>query len=254
MAEDVAHSREVTTHALNSPHQAEETFVRVLASEDLDRCGQYPAVFVLPVEPRDEHHYGNGLQEVLDRDLHRKHQAVFAAPTFSAWPWYANHPTDPHVQQERYMLEAVVPLVEAYHPVRTDAAGRFLLGFSKSGWGAFSLLLRNPGLFGRAAAWDAPLMLDQPGPYESGPIFATQANFEEYRIARLLRDRAGTLGAEPRLVFTGYQAFRRDHDEAHKLMTELSIPHIFREGQDRPHHWHSGWVEELLDLLLTGET
>ena len=31
-----------------------------------------------------------------------------------------------------------------------------------SGWGAFSLLARNPGVFARAALWDAPTMLGRP--------------------------------------------------------------------------------------------
>ena len=34
-----------------------------------------------------------------------------------------------------------------------DARGRMLVGYSKSGWGAFTLLLRHPGVFSRAAAY-----------------------------------------------------------------------------------------------------
>ena len=51
------------------------------------------------------------------------------------------------------------------------------IGFSKSGWGAFSLLLRHPEVFGRAAAWDAPLMLEQPNRYGMGAVFGSQENF-----------------------------------------------------------------------------
>ena len=73
-------------------------------------------------------------------------------------------------------------VVGAFNPVQTVPAGRLLLGFSKSGWGAFSLLLRHPDVFGRAAAWDAPLMMNKPGPYGSGDIFGTPENFARYQI------------------------------------------------------------------------
>jgi hypothetical protein len=61
------------------------------------------------------------------------------------------------------------------------ACGLLLLGFSKSGWGAlFSLLLRHPDVFGKAAAWDAPLVMDSPGRHGNGDIFGTPENFEKY--------------------------------------------------------------------------
>ena len=66
------------------------------------------------------------------------------------------------LHQEKYLLEDVLPLVEGSYPVETGPDGRLLVGFSKSGWGAWSLLLRHPGVFGKAAAWDAPLMQDAP--------------------------------------------------------------------------------------------
>ena len=90
------------------------------------------------------------------------------APTFSHLPWYADHPTDPDIRQESYLLEVVIPFIEANYPARADRRGRLLLGFSKSGWGAYSLLLRHPDVFGKAAAWDAPLMMSEPGKYGSG--------------------------------------------------------------------------------------
>ena len=43
-----------------------------------------------------------------------------------------------------------------------------MLGFSKSGWGACTLLLRNKELFGYAAAWDVPFMLNGKNSWDSG--------------------------------------------------------------------------------------
>src|SRR5262249_30394543 len=153
-----------------------------------------PVVYVLPVEARDGRRYGDGLAEVRRQDLHNRYGAIFVAPTFSHLPWYADHPTDREIRQESYFLKVVVPSVESRYPARTDLGGRLLLGFSKSGWGAFSLLLRHPDAFGRAAAWDAPLVMDRMGRYGSGDIFGTPENFEAYRLTNLLKDRAARLG------------------------------------------------------------
>src|SRR5205807_6283589 len=137
-----------------------------------------------------------------------KLQAVFVAPTFSHLPWYADHPTKAEMRQEAYFLKVVVPFTEKPYRLQAEASGRLLLGFSKSGWGAFSLLLRHPDVFAKAAAWDAPLMMDAPGKYGSGDIFGTKENFQKYQLTRLLEERAGKLGDGKRLAVLGYGNFR----------------------------------------------
>jgi enterochelin esterase-like enzyme len=189
--------------------------------------------------------------EVKQQGLHRRHKAIFVAPTFADLPWYADHPTKPELQQETYFTEVVVPFVEQTYPAARAAEGRLLLGFSKSGWGAWSLLLRHPDRFGRAAAWDAPLMLDRPGKYGSGPIFGTPENFEDYRVSRLVRE--VRLDDSRRLILLGRGNFQPEHEQIHRLMSEAELPHTYREGQERKHDWHSGWVSEAVELLLASE-
>ena len=242
----------ILTHSVRSEFQAAPTRIRVLLPEHQQPGERFPVVYVLPVEPQGENRYGDGLAEVLKHGLHRNLRAIFVAPTFAHLPWYADHPTDPGIRQERHLLEVVLPFVEATYPARAEPGGRLLLGFSKSGWGAYSLLLRHPEVFGRAAAWDAPLMMGQPGRYGSGPIFGSVENFECYRISRLLEERAGQLGEDVRLILLGYGNFREDHRMAHALMERLEIPHVYRDGPERVHDWHSGWVSEAVALLLEG--
>ncbi|QDV35665.1 ribosomal protein L7/L12 [Tautonia plasticadhaerens] len=242
--------RGVLTHTVRSGFQAEPTRIRVVLPEGREPGERFPVVYVLPVEAQEEHRYGDGLEEVLDHGLHEEHRAIFVAPTFSHLPWYADHPTDPGIRQERHLLEVVIPFVEATYPARAEPGGRLLLGFSKSGWGAYSLLLRHPEVFGRAAAWDAPLMMAEPGRHGSGPIFGSFENFEGYRVSRLLEERAGQLGDDERLILLGYGNFREDHREVHALMERLGIAHAYRDGPGRKHDWHSGWVPEAVALLL----
>jgi len=237
-------------HTVESPYQAGHTEIKILLPERLEQGRRYLVVYFLPVEKRSESRYGSGLLEVKRHDLHKKYPAIFVAPTFSHWPWYADHPTDPLIRQETYFLKVVVPFIERRYPVQDKASGRLLLGFSKSGWGTFSLLLRHPGIFGKAAAWDAPLMKDKPNQYAMGDIFGTQENFEKYQVARLLEQRVAELRGDKRLILTGYGFFREQHQQFHDLMNKLQIPHEYRDGPERKHDWHTGWVEEALGLLL----
>lgn len=241
----------VLTHEVRSEYQAGRTLIRVLPPTRPEKDRQYPAVYVLPVEAKSESRYGDGLAEVKKLGLPDKLGAVFVAPTFSHLPWYADHPTDPAIRQEAYFLKVVVPFVEKTYPVKADSGGRLLLGFSKSGWGAFSLLLRNPEVFGRAAAWDAPLMMDAPGKYGSGDIFATADNFRGYHLTKLVADRAEKLGKERRLIVLGYGNFRDEHRRFHERLDGLKVPQVYRDGPARKHDWHSGWVAEAAELLVT---
>jgi S-formylglutathione hydrolase FrmB len=239
-------------HEVRSPYQAKTTQIRVLRPEKIEKAKQYPVVYVLPVEAGTESRYGDGLKEVKKFDLHNKHGTVFVAPTFSSLPWYADHPTKPDVRQESYFLKVVVPFIDKTYPVRAEAKGRLLLGFSKSGWGAWSLLLRNPDVLGKAAAWDAPLMMDKPGKYGSGDIFGTLDNFEGYRVSKLLEGKAERFQKGKRLVLLGYGTFRAEHEQAHALMDKLKVAHEYRDGPAAKHDWHSGWVKEAVELLLRG--
>ncbi len=240
----------VLVHEVRSPYQSKTTQVRVLLPDQREKGKTYPVVYVLPVEAGTESRYGDGLKEVQKLDLHNTLKAVFVTPTFSHLPWYADHPTKPEVRQEGYLLKVVVPFVDKTYPVRVEADGRLLLGFSKSGWGAWSLLLRNPDVFGRAAAWDAPLMLDRPGKYGSGDIFGTADNFEGYRVSNLLEAKANKLQKEKRLILLGYGNFRSEHEQAHALLDKLKVAHEYRDGPARKHDWHSGWVKEGVERLL----
>jgi hypothetical protein len=240
----------VLVQEVESTFQSGATQIRVLLPEPLDACRRYPVIYLLPVEAGTEQRYGDGLLEVKREKLHQRYPVIFVAPTFSQLPWYADHPTDPAIRQESHFLQAVVPLVEKTYSTRNERSGRLLLGFSKSGWGAWTLLLRHPDLFNRAAAWDAPLDMRESGQFGSGPIFGTQENFAHYRVRDLLTRRASSLGDEPRLILMGWGGFRDDIQTTHALLDELGISHLYRDGPRRKHDWHSGWVSEAVKFLM----
>jgi hypothetical protein len=238
-------------HVVESEFQHLPVEIRVLAPSRPEPGKKYPVIYVLPVEPLGETRWGDAGAEVKKLDLADRRGVIFVYPTFSRLPWYADHPTDPRQRHEAHFLKVVVPFVEKHYPAAAEPAGRLLLGFSKSGWGAFTLLLRRPDTFGRAAAFDAPLTMDWPSKYGSADLFATAENFTKYRVWRLLEERGPQLGKAPRLAILGAGNFQKEHALTHQLLEKLTVPHRYRDGPVRKHAWGSGWLEEAVEFLLT---
>ncbi len=84
--------------------------------------------------------------------------------------------------------------------------------------------------------------------------FLATSRIEKYRIAKLLDHRAAELRSGHRLILIGYGNFRQHHRHAHERMMGLGIPHGYRDGPERKHDWHSGWVKEAVELLFNGQS
>lgn len=239
------------TFELNSKFQSATTKLYVIKPEFVKSDSRYQVLFLLPVEAGDGTQWGSPLAEATQQDLASKHQVIVVSPTFSELPWYANHPEKETLQQEKYFLQDVLDTLRWHVPeARHDGEGRYLAGFSKSGWGAWSLLLRQPDLFARAAAWDAPLMMKPPGKYGSQPIFGTNENFEKHQLSKLLKQANASGISDQRLIHAGYDNFRSEHQAMNQLLNELGIQAVYLDGPKRKHHWQSGWLPEIVAELM----
>jgi hypothetical protein len=243
------------SHVVRSPFQAGETRIRVLLPDEAAAVEKPRVLYVLPVEPHDGVYCGDGLAEIRKHDLHNRHGLICVQPTFTHAPWYADHPHDPGIRQESHLLEVVVPFIDRhycgfdYDAPSAAAPRRLLVGFSKSGWGACSLLLRHPERFDKAAVFDAPLAWESPNRYGMGEVFATQETMDRYCVVELLERSAAVLSGSPRLALYGYSDFRGHHQFVHYRMLALGIPHEYADGPRREHTWGSGWLEEAVGFL-----
>lgn len=237
-------SDELVTLHLNSERQSAETTVRLLIPATSAR----QVMFVLPVEPIGGQAWGDPFAAIVEHGLHDKYGLVCVFPTFSAIPWYANHPTDRRLQQEAYFIEEVLPLVADEHP-ESARLDRVLIGFSKSGLGAVNLLLRHRSLFAKAAVWDAPLGMASFRRYGAAEIFGTQENFESYSVWTALERDAQSLQDRERIGLFGYDVFRGHMQAAHYKMLQWGIPHHYADGPRRAHRWDSGWLPEAVAFL-----
>jgi hypothetical protein len=246
----------IQTFEIESEYQPSGAKVRVLAPEKLDPAKKYPVLYILPAMPDKPNPYGDGLAEAEKLGLADAMGAICVSPDFPQTPWYADHPEDKGIRQESHLLKAVIPFVDGKFPTDATPAGRLLIGFSKSGFAAYSLLLRHLDTFGGAAAFDSPFLLMLPDKYGSGEIFGTLANFEEYRVDQLFRKKVGDVKRAknpPKFALLGYKSFLLDGRYIHETMKAMGIPHHYSEEKERPHHWNSGWLEEAAKAVMGKE-
>jgi hypothetical protein len=237
------------SHTVDSPFQGGETKIHVLIPDEISSADDTRVLYVLPAEAHDNAQCGEPLAEIRKHDLHNRHGLVCVKPTFSHPPWYADHPSDPGIRQETHFLKVVLPFIDQAYCNAREPPVRLLVGFSKSGWGACSLLLRHPRLFARAAAFDAPLGWQSPNRYGMAEVFDTQANFDQYCVPELLQQAAANLAGEPRLAIYGYSEFRGHHQFLHYRLLHFGIAHDYADGPRRAHRWDSGWLVGAVDFL-----
>lgn len=240
---------------LPSEFQSAPTRVEVLLPDQILPQKQYPVLYILPVEGPGHPQFGDGMLEAKKADLANKYGLICVYPSFTAAPWFGNHATNPKIRQEDFMLKTLVPWIEANYPARSGKEARWLIGFSKSGWGAFTLLLRNPDVFGYAAAWDVPFMLDGDnsgkdwGPMAMSNIFGSKETMQQFLPTRLAVEKAPLLKERCRLVLGVGAFWKAQSEQMHSLLEKNAIPHAYRPDLVLPHRWDSGWFSPMAEEL-----
>lgn len=252
-----AEANDFIEHRIDSPHQAGETMLRVLLPDKMDAGKRYPVLYVLPVHEDGLFRHGDGLEEVRKAGFHNRYGLVCVAPSFTSKPWFADHDLIPEKQDESHLLKTVIPFVESHYSVQTSLEGRLLVGFSKSGWGAITLLLRHPEVFYKAVGWDIGIRVDT-GPIEESDRaeridreWGTPENFEKYRMSSLIKTEGEALGSEARLFYYNVEGTRGPGGAIiHQLLVESGISHRYLYEPTRVHRWDSGWLPEAIRFLV----
>ncbi|MEQ8786446.1 MAG: alpha/beta hydrolase-fold protein, partial [Pirellulaceae bacterium] len=243
-------------HDVDSTYQRTTNNIRVLLPANYDPNQVYQVIYVLPVEAGNRTQFGDGLSTVRDLGLQNSRNVIFVAPSFSETPWFVDHVSNSSIWQETFFRTVVVPFIEQQYSTSGLVEDRLLLGFSKSGYGAVSMLLRHPDFFGRAAVWDAPLAMSDPASgWDFLGVLGSRDNFHaNFQITNQIATLGHNLqGQAPRIFLLGYSYdfTRQDHATVDALMTQYSVPHVYFPGVYRQHVWASGWIPEVVDQLLS---
>lgn len=251
-------SQNLRTHDLLSEFQKGKKTIRVILPENMQPEKRYKVLYVLPVHEAGIFKNGDGMHEILELNLHNRYQLICVAPSFSSKPWYIDHDMDPDKRNESFFMRDVIPLIDTNYPVLKKREGRLLVGFSKSGWGAMSLLLRYPNKFDKVAVWDPGVRMDT-GPFKSQveqskrvrEDFGSFKNFEKYRLSNLIKSNTSSLGMQPRIFYMNCRDTNRTEggQKLQQLFQQNNIPHKYTLGNFREHRWDSGWLSEAVAFL-----
>jgi hypothetical protein len=209
-------------------------------------------LYVLPVEPGEGTTFGDGLQVIQSLGLQNKYNLTVIEPSFSINPWYADNTLDASLQEDTFMAVDLQPWVKA-NLSTTGREQSWLIGFSKSGIGAQTLILRHPDTFTLAASWDFPADMDAYDEYgtNSSDSYGTDANFQaNYRLTpAFLAAHAAPFKANNRIWIGGYHYFQQDIADYDALLTAEGVQHTTETPTAMAHEWGSGWVPIALAAL-----
>jgi len=237
----------VTSDYQNGPNKLE-----ILAPDPIDPARKYPVVVMLPVNTGTWGNWGSSIVEVKKLNLHNAFQAICVAPAFDTEPWGGDHPTNPKVRQQAYILDVVLPFVEKEFPI--DPNQRHLIGFSKSGLGALSLFLRNPDRFAKVAVFDPFGRVDSQQIFNTWGITASygnRENFDKFDPFLLIPAKKDQLKKDRRItLIAGGPGTRRGVDNLRDLLADNGCSFTYSLISDAGHDWRTGWLPAAFTALL----
>lgn len=243
------HAGDIETHMMESEYQNGKQEIRVLLPDDYKKTGSYRVLYVLPVEKGFEDVFGYGLGVLKELNAHNQYNLIVVQMGFEKEPWFGDHATDPKVRQGSYVKDFVVPFIEKKYSTLGTPEGRLLFGFSKSGWGAFSLILKYPEYFGYAAAWDAPITFTT-FRYGMKAVYGTAEQLALYRPDLLIPKQKPFFDKRTRLVLTGQKLWRPHTVKTHELLDNEGLKHHYDNTLEFSHRWDKAWMEPTLSALV----
>ena len=245
----------VQWYQASSPHNGPDpTTLRVLPPTNPTPGVPHRFIYVLPVDTgvQLQSEFGDGLEELRTLGIANAYNATIVAPSFAATPWYGDSNSDPNRQYETFLTQDLVPWVRT-NLSQSGHEEHWLLGFSKSGFGAVNLLFRNSSVFNFAAAWDFPA--GQPDASIWGMLdnYGTETNFQNnYRLTDdwILAHKPPFVPANRLWLsqdFVTYAGTPTFHDEVMDFAARLQaqqVQFLMGGGADRIHAWFSGWLPE----------
>ena len=248
----------VETVSIASDYQNGPQEITVLTPDTYSPDKKYRVLYLLPVTAQGDGNFGEMILLDIFRklDIQNRYDLIIVRATFEKAPWFGDHVSDPKMRQSSYMKEFLVPYVEKHYSTLGTAEGRLLIGFSKSGWGGLSLLLRDPDFYGYAAVWDAPYLL-QHLDFNMQEIFGTDEQMAKYRPDLLVVSQKQFFQGKARIVLGGESLFGtikgdgKDHlVEMHNLLTANGIQHVYLPDLKFPHGWDARWVDPMVAEMM----
>lgn len=139
---------------------------------------------------------------------------------------------------------------EAVAQIRAfNVSSVILVGFSKSGLGAWNISRTIPKLVTGTIIFDAPVTRRELPPWGTAPFYTDDASWQEDLPINTIEEYQTNMPVTHQLVLISGVGF---HDEMLQFSDELSrcgCRHVYLPRPRMEHHWNSGWIEEGLRCM-----
>lgn len=127
-----------------------------------------------------------------------------------------------------------------------------LVGFSKSGLGAWNMTRAIPDEVAATLLFDAPVARESCPPWGTAPFYADDAAWQEDLPIRAVEPFAASMPAQHRLVLVAGPQFGDDMGMLSHALDRIGHAHTLVDGTAYRHHWNSGWIDSALSALVDG--
>ena len=193
----------IRSYTVTCGYQKGPNKLEVLLPDDYTTGKKYPVVYMLPVNMGTDGQWGSSIVEAKKANLQNAYHLIFVAPAYDTQPWFGDNPARPEIRQNSYMMEVVLPFVDREFSTLAEARGRMLIGFSKSGLGAWQLFLMHLDVFDQVAIFDSyqgqPTQ-EQWNTWGFADTYGTRENFDKYDPPKLLDQQKQVLQSCPRRI------------------------------------------------------
>lgn len=200
--------------------------------------------------------YGNFLKLIDENNLATRFNCTFVYLQYpwndeneiSSDPWYVDSKGNSSVSQESFVMDVVAKLDLMY-----PNSQKYLLGYSKSGFGALHLLFKYPESFSGCAIFDAPLgksgntMFKYPGARHAFSSYSAQEFDHFFNLNNRIKSYAE--GHSQHLIWLGIKNahFKGEMTRFAESMRNSGIDIQIKSYQaDMPHSWNLTWIEDAL--------
>ena len=192
---------------------------------------KYPVVYLLPVNTGTSGQWGSGIVEAKKANLQNAFGLIFVAPAYDTQPWFGDNPRAPTSGRTPICLTWCCRSSTRSFPPWPGHAGRMLIGFSKSGLGAWQLFLMHLDVFDQVAIFDSYQGPAQPGTMEHLGLRRYLRDAREFRQIRPAQTSRSTEADPAKRSATHHPDRRRTRGASRGGL----VPHQARRLQDSTH-------------------
>ncbi len=223
--------------------------IDVIKPDTWDAGNTYKRVFALPAIAKGTE---NVAADFIAGDYANLYDVVIIIPYVKqATPWFGTK-NDGTSLQETLLTDVLMQFTEEELACSSERNDTFVIGYSKTGNAAYSLILRNPTVFGYACAWDGTFSIswDTNG---LGDNYGTEAHWETFNPLDILSANVDSVNDAERLVLLGYESYQSGQIAMQSALNGESVDFHFYAADTDDHSWGGGWLENgMSELMLLG--